>query len=232
MQQRRRRFLRAAAGTLAVGLAGCLNEGGDGSDGDGEDGSDGSDGTDGTDADGGDGTEAGDQIPPSDLEPPVAGDPDADVTVTVFEDLRCPHCADFNDEVYPQLESEYVDPGAIRYVHRDFPVVNQWSELYAYAGRSVQSQAGDEAFFDFAKTIFERQTEQTEALVAEAATAAGADEATTLSDMNDGTYAPAVERDQSAGQDRGVSATPTVFVGDEEVSQTYDAIATAIDDRR
>ncbi len=245
MQQRRRRLLRATAGALTVGLAGCAGDGGDGSDGaDGSDGS-GEDGADGSTAEGtatGDGSDAGggtadgQKVPPGELGPPVAGDPEADVTVSVFEDLRCPHCADFNAEVFPRLREAYIDGGRIRYEHRDFPVVNQWSTNYAYAARSVQAQAGDDAFYTFAKDVFERQTEQSWALVREVAANAGADPDVTEADGTEGTYGSVVEADQSAGRDRGVSGTPTVFVGDAQAGgsswdEVYQDIATKIDER-
>ncbi len=228
MQQRRRRILQAAAGTLSVGLAGCSDDGG-------SDGTDGTDGSDGSDDDT-TATQRDEKVPPEELSIPVAGDPEAAVTVTVFEDLRCPHCADFNAEVYPRIESEYVDDGTIRYEHRDFPVVNGWSENYAYAGRSVQAQVGDEAFFAFAKGVFERQTKQTWGMVGDVAAEVGADADETVDDGESGTYSTVVDADASAGQERGVSTTPTVFVGDAEAGgsswdELYKDIATKIDNR-
>lgn len=236
MGQRRRRLLRTGAGALAAAVAGCAQLGTTPDDDGGAGGDDGTDAPDGTaggtaTADAATPTARPEKLAPADLDPPVAGAADAAVTVTVFEDLRCPHCRDFHAEVVPQLRSEYVEPGDAKLVHRDFPVVNEWSVLYALGGRSVQAQVSDAAFFAYADTVFDRQAEQSEALIREAAADGYADPETTIQDVNDETYRPAIEADQAAGSERGVNATPTVFVGDSEVTQTYDAVSSAIDER-
>lgn len=237
MDQRRRRLLQLSASAVAATVAGCADLGTTPDDADGADGDDGSDPTDageqsdGTAGDGETPTARPEKLSPGELSPPAAGPDDASVTVTVFEDLRCPHCKDFHDEVVPQLRSEYVDAGDVRFVHRDFPVVNQWSVLYALGGRSVQAQVNDEGFFAYVDTVFARQTEQREAVISDAAADGGADPETTASDVEAETYRPTLESDQSAGRDRGVDSTPTVFVGDGEVTGTYEAVSSAIDER-
>jgi protein-disulfide isomerase len=235
MAQRRRRLLRTGGGVLAAAVAGCAQLGTTPDDDGGSEGDDGGAGTDAPDGtatpDAATPTARPEKLAPADLDPPVAGAADAAVTVTVFEDLRCPHCRDFHHEVVSQLRSEYIEPGDAKLVHRDFPVVNEWSVLYALGGRSVQAQVSDAGFFAYADTVFDRQAEQTEALIREAAADGYADPEETVQDVNDETYRPAVEADQAAGSERGVSATPTVFVGDSEVTQTYDAVSSAIDER-
>lgn len=238
MDQRRRRLLQLSASAVAAAVAGCAqlgttpDEGGDdGSDDGGSDPTDTDDQSGGTTAGGGTPTARPEKLPPEELSPPVAGAEDASVTVTVFEDMRCPHCRDFHDEVVPQLRSEYIDAGDVKMVHRDFPVVNQWSLLYALGGRSVQAQVSDEGFFAYLDTVFSRQADQSESLIRDAAADGWADPETTVTDVNEETYRPTVEGDQSAGRDRGVSSTPTVFVGDGEVDGTFEAVSSAIDEQ-
>ena len=63
------------------------------------------------------GAGAGDLLPT-----PVAGDPDADVTVAVYEDYACPHCRTYSEEVFPQVEEIYLSAGTVRYEFHDFPI--------------------------------------------------------------------------------------------------------------
>jgi protein-disulfide isomerase len=49
------------------------------------------------------------------------GPANASVTITEYGSLTCPHCADFNRDVFPRIKSEYIDTGKIRYVFREFP---------------------------------------------------------------------------------------------------------------
>jgi protein-disulfide isomerase len=50
------------------------------------------------------------------------GKPDAPVTVTEWFSLTCPHCARFAHDTLPQIRSDLVDPGKLRYVAGDFPL--------------------------------------------------------------------------------------------------------------
>jgi protein-disulfide isomerase len=46
----------------------------------------------------------------------------APVTITEFASMTCPHCAAFNENVFPKIKSEYIDTNKIRYVFREFPL--------------------------------------------------------------------------------------------------------------
>lgn len=169
-----------------------------------------------------------------DLPPPVLGDPEANVTVGVYEDFSCPHCASFNREVFPRIETEYLEPETVRYEHHDFPIpVDDWSWPAASAARAVQDGRGDRPFFAYAKRLFENQGQFTLARLAELAEAVGADGPTAREAADEERYRPVVEADRSAGLDRGVSGTPTVFVDDERmVAPSFAELADAIDGAR
>jgi protein-disulfide isomerase len=189
--RRRREFLGGLSLTAATLAAGCL---------------------------GGRGAEATTEATP-DLPQPVLGDPDADVTVAVYEDFSCPHCATYNDEVFPQLRDAYIDPGTVRYEHHDFPIpVDDWSWPVASAARAVQDRQGDESFFAYAKRLFPNAGLYTMDLIAGLAAEVGADPDAVRTAAEEETYRPVVEADREAGIERGVDATPTVFVQDEPVN--------------
>jgi protein-disulfide isomerase len=57
-----------------------------------------------------------------------SGAPDAPITIEVFTDYQCPHCATIYDEVIPMLRAEYVQTRKAKMVHRDFPL-----PMHAYA---------------------------------------------------------------------------------------------------
>jgi protein-disulfide isomerase len=50
------------------------------------------------------------------------GQPDAKTTVQEFFSLTCTHCAAFARETFPQIKSELIDTGKLRWVFRDFPL--------------------------------------------------------------------------------------------------------------
>ena len=165
------------------------------------------------------------------LSAPVAGDPDAAVTVAVYEDFACPHCATFNEEVYPQIRSEYVESEQIRYEHHDFPIPVEETVSWQApnAARAVQTTVGDDAFFDYADRLFANQGSLEPNAYAALAEEVDADPSTVKTAAVDREYDATVEADRERGIDAGVRGTPTAFVNGEEVEATADALTDAID---
>jgi protein-disulfide isomerase len=50
------------------------------------------------------------------------GQPGAKVTVAEYFSLTCTHCAAFARETFPQIKSELIDTGKLRWVFQDFPL--------------------------------------------------------------------------------------------------------------
>jgi protein-disulfide isomerase len=50
------------------------------------------------------------------------GSPKAQVTITEYASMSCPHCAAWGENVFPMLRSRYIDTGKIRFVFREFPL--------------------------------------------------------------------------------------------------------------
>jgi protein-disulfide isomerase len=174
-----------------------------------------------------------DEEPVSELPAPTVGDPDAGVRVRVFEDFACPHCATYNARVFPDLQSNYVDPGKVRYEHHDFPipVSRKWSWAAASAARGVQDEVDDASFFEYAKRLYENQDRYSMDVVQSLAEEVGAPGCRIRGDAINETYRPVLERDRQRGQRIGVGGTPAVFVDDRQVQPAYEAVASAIESR-
>lgn len=205
MQQTRRAFIATTAGATTVALAGCLGGGG--------------------------GSESGSGETVDELPTPVIGDPEASLTVQVWEDFSCPHCATYSLDALPKLRSEYIDEGRIRYEHHDLPIpVNQqWSWATASAARAVQDQTDAETFFEYTHALFENQGSYSMDLIASLAADVGADGELVRAAAENVTYRPVLEADKQAGLDMGAEGTPAVFVGGELVRPVYADIKAAID---
>lgn len=216
----RRGLLRSAGALATIGLAGCPGDGASG----------GTEPTETTEAT----TPNGRPAPEQQLPTPVAGDPDAAVTVAAYEDLACPHCRTYTLEVQPELWSAYVEPGEIRYEWHDFPIpvdpTHSW--LAADAGRAVQAEADSiDAFWNFLEAAYERQDDLSLDLYATLANDVGVDGETVRQETEARTYEPTVVADRQAGLDRDVSGTPTVFVDDNRIEgPTLESLQNAIDD--
>src|ERR1700709_2460490 len=65
---------------------------------------------------------AADVAKPVSLPDMAIGPANASVTMTEYASMTCPHCAHFNETVFPKIKSEYIDSGKMRYVFREFPL--------------------------------------------------------------------------------------------------------------
>lgn len=214
---RRRRFLRSAAAAGVVGLAGCLSNDTGNAGGAGNAGNTGNEGS----------VETVESLPA-----PVQGDPDADVTVAVFEDYACSHCRQFVVDVLPDVRSEFVEPGRVRYEHHDFPipVSRRWSWAVPSAARSVQDERGDDAFFAYADRLFRNQSNYSYDLVASLASEVDADPPTVRRAAETETYRPVLEADRERGTDMGLQGTPEVYVdGGRTADYSYETVRGAIE---
>lgn len=164
------------------------------------------------------------------LDTPVGGNPDADVTVTAYEDFACPHCRDYSLDVVPKLFEEFAAPGKIRYERRDFPlpVDETWSWAAANAARAVQATVGVDAFWEYVDLLYENQDRYSYDRVAELAGQVDADGETVRTAARAGVYRPVIQADRERGRNRGVTGTPTVFVNDRHVDQSYEKLREAI----
>ena len=52
----------------------------------------------------------------------VLGHNKAIVKIKIFSSLTCPHCANFHNEVVPEIKKEYIDTGKVQLIFIDFPL--------------------------------------------------------------------------------------------------------------
>jgi protein-disulfide isomerase len=226
----RRRFLAGGAVAGLVGVAGCGGMSGDSESPEGTTASDDSPADSGVSTDESVATTASDS---GHLSAPTLGPDDASVTVLAFEDYACPHCREFSLEVFPEIETQYVDTGEIRYEFHDFPIpVNVESERAANAARAVQDTVGEDAYWTYSKLLFENQPSLGPSKYADLAGEVDADPDTVRTAAVEKQYADTVQADRSDGVDRGVQGTPAIFVdgGSPLDRYSYETVSSAIED--
>ena len=52
----------------------------------------------------------------------ISGNENAKITIIAYESLTCSHCANFHNDVYPQLKKEYIDTGLAKIEFRHYPL--------------------------------------------------------------------------------------------------------------
>ncbi len=160
---------------------------------------------------------------------PTLGDPAAPVTLTVFEDFRCPGCQAFELNVMPGVRRDLVDEGLVRVVFVNLPVLGPASEHVARIGECVYRQ--DNALFWEMKTpLFRAQTELADArrAVELARTyAPGLDPELLDQCLEDPSSLEAVQADAALATSLDLRSTPSVLVDGVQVSSPSEAVVRA-----
>ena len=84
------------------------------------------------------------------------GSPKARVVVEEYASAVCPHCARFDEDVFPAIKARYVDTGKVRFVFREY--LTEPAEVAASAF-IIARCAGKAAYFKSVEEIFRAQPE-------------------------------------------------------------------------
>ena len=87
---------------------------------------------------------------------PAMGSTNAPITIVEFSDFECPYCKWFYEQVLPQLKTQFVDTGLVRFVHKDLPLpFHQQAKPAAAATRCADEQ---NRYWELYGAIFDQQT--------------------------------------------------------------------------
>ena len=157
---------------------------------------------------------------------------DAKVTVVEYASVTCGHCAVWNEEVWPEFKTKYVDTKKVRYVFREFPTPPQ---DIAVAGFLIARCAGPDKYFDVVHDIMASQKEwqagvAPRSTLFRAAAAAGLSQEQTETCIRDKAAIEEMSNRIKAGIDAGVNSTPTFIVnGTKVLDSSLSGLSEAID---
>lgn len=157
---------------------------------------------------------------------PVKGPATAPVTVVMFSDFQCSHCAATHPMVTRVL-AEYGDK--IRFAVRDFPLESIHPDAFN-AARAANAAKAQGKFFDYLEILYKNQDAQSVAQLKNYASELGLNLKQFELDFQSAANAAAVRKDLADGKSYGITATPTIFVNGVKVRvPTADGIREAID---
>ncbi|MBR9700733.1 thioredoxin domain-containing protein [Candidatus Woesearchaeota archaeon] len=160
------------------------------------------------------------------------GDADAPVTVVEFSDFECPFCGRAHSQTYPQLKEDYIDTGKIKYSFRHFPLsFHQNAQKAGEAAECVGKLGGNEAFFEYADTLFGNQGALSVSDLKGYAGDQGLDQGAFDECLDSDEFASKIQSDFAAGQQAGVSGTPSFFINGNKLvgAQPFSSFQAAID---
>ncbi len=137
---------------------------------------------------------------------PIAGNPQGDVTVVEFYDLRCPYCRKMLPVVAQLLQSD----AKIRLVYKDIPILGPASLLGAKAVLAAQKQGGYQKLHDL---IMAGPPAITETTLRADAGRAGLDWDKLQHDMNDPEIEKRLNENLDLAHQLGIEGTPAYVIG-------------------
>jgi protein-disulfide isomerase len=162
----------------------------------------------------------------------VIGDPDAPLHLVEFGDYQCPACAMFNTQIFPQLLSDYIATGKVRFEFRDLAFLGKDSVTAAEAAACAIEQ---DNFWLYHETIYanhygENLGNLSKSRLLEMAELSGLDRDQIDACLGDGATSAEIQAMHQEATQLGVQSTPSFVLNGELIPwQGWDALKQTLD---
>lgn len=145
------------------------------------------------------------------------GDREAPVQIVEFGDFECEFCADFHQQILPELEKKYINSGQVRYQFKNFPIVTVHKNSFKAAIATYC--AGDQnLYWKMMERLFAFQDQLAhEDLIAHAKAIDLPDRKMFESCLESGKYQAIIEEHMKEAANLGLQGVPTVYVNNKRV---------------
>jgi protein-disulfide isomerase len=143
------------------------------------------------------------------------GNPSAPITMEVFGDFECPACRGFFETTVKQVIDDYVIPGKVYIIHRDFPL-----EMHPYARQAARLANAAAEFGQFEtmeRALYDHQDDwvakgNIDEVMAGYFPPAQFKKFLTFESQHMTEINASIERDRAMGMQRNVNQTPTIYI--------------------
>jgi protein-disulfide isomerase len=154
------------------------------------------------------------KLSPVGTEDRTLGNPEAKITLILYEDFQCPFCGLFFSDAEKNIKETYLKDGNVRLVYRDFAFLGPESVRSAEAARC----AGDQGkFWDYHEYLYTHQNGENEGAFSDTnlksfAKGLGLETASFNKCLDESKYTKAVADSKDEASVSGVSGTPKGFL--------------------
>lgn len=140
----------------------------------------------------------------------VRGNPDAGVSLVVFDDLECPYCKRFHPELLTVLDA---NPQDVRVIYKHFPLsFHPEAKPAAVASECAGKLGGSDTFWSFIDAVYADQSNIGDAQYTKLAGDLGLNASDFAACQASTEFDAKIAADQALGQSVGVGGTPSTFV--------------------
>jgi protein-disulfide isomerase len=143
---------------------------------------------------------------------PSRGSLTAKVVLVEFSDYECPYCIRHFRTTMPQLDANYIKPGKIRYVFRDFPIDTLHPEAIK-AHEAARCAGEQDKFWVLHDRLFSAPGTHTRQALEALAGDAGLSPEPFRACLSSGRTLPAIRATGDIAAEFGAQGTPAFFVG-------------------
>ena len=151
-----------------------------------------------------------------DVDSPVAGNPNGDVTIVEFMDYQCGYCK----RAHPAVLSEVATDGKVKIIYKELPILGEASRIGALASLASRAQGKYEAFHN---ALMDYKGQIDRAKILEIAASVGIDVPRLEQDMQDPKLKTIIDRNMALATALGVRGTPAFVIGNQFVPGAVEA---------
>jgi protein-disulfide isomerase len=139
------------------------------------------------------------------------GDSGAHVAIIEYADFECPYCGEFERETFPQILSDYIATGKLKYFYRDLPLPGHARALPAARAARCAGEQGK--YWEMHDSLFARQEALSAPALLDRAQTLGLDAAKFTECQSSQKYVDDIQNSISEAQQLRIDGTPTFFLG-------------------
>jgi protein-disulfide isomerase len=150
----------------------------------------------------------------------IRGDSSAKLWLIMVSDFQCPYCREWHDQVFATVIRDYVATGKVRIAYLNYPLSGHQNAMPAAEAAMCASVQGK--FWEMHDAIFRTQDQwaglaDPKAMFDSLATSVGVAPAPYRACIESRATRPMILADQARATTAGVKATPTFFLGSDQI---------------
>jgi protein-disulfide isomerase len=142
---------------------------------------------------------------------PFKGRETAKVALIEFSDYQCPFCGRYTKDTLPQIWTDYVETGKIKYVFGDMPL--SFHKQAFKAAEAAHCAGAQGKFWEMHDALFQNQSALAPEQLAAHAKTVGVHDAQFQQCLDSGQFAADINKDIADAGAAGITGTPTFLVG-------------------